>query len=178
MKSGDNYFLKRSKVLFSSLFFMFQRVSYNPVIAVVVDVRNVETDVKKFEDVFDAAKNFGHPIYFVRIEAAVDEDSFSPEKIESKDQIGSKIFGQSSNIVETILSSTKDETSRHFLRQCLKKKALLRSAESLGCSKIFLSECSNDLAVGIIAGSILKLSNLRLLFFQSIQLFLLIKLWT
>ena len=112
----------------------------------------MESDPKKFENIFDAAEKFGHKIYFVRIEAAVDED-ISPEKIESKEQIRSKIFDQICSInLETILSSTKDVTSRHFLHQCLKKKALLRLAELLVCSKIFLPECSNDLAIGIIAG--------------------------
>ena len=133
-------------------------MSYNPVVVIVVDAKDDETGAKQFGDIFDAAEKFGFQIYLVRIEAAVDEDTLIPEKIESKEQIRSKIFEQRSFVdLETILTSTKDETSRHFLRQCLKKKALLRSAELLGCSKIFLSECSNDLAVEIIAGIELSL---------------------
>ena len=144
-------------------------MSYNPVVVIVVDAKDVETGAKKFGDIFDAAEKFGFQIYLVRIEAAVHEDTLNPEKIESKEQIRPKIFEQKIFVnLETILSSTKDETSRHFLRQCLKKKALLRSAELLGCSKIFLSECSNDLAVEIIAG--ITVSNVS--FFQSVQLFI------
>ncbi len=145
-------------------FNFFQRVSYSPVVVVVVEAAKFKTDEKKLEKIFESAKKFGHPIYFVAVENGVGEFSILPQKIENSSDLKSKLFEQdASERIEkfnSLVSSISEESSRHFFLQCLRKNVLLKSAEYLGCSKIFSAECSNDLAVAIISG-ILFISNFQ-----------------
>jgi hypothetical protein len=112
---------------------------YTPVVVIVVDGRIAENA----EKVLAAAKRFGHDVFL----AGLGEDlEVAPVKVDRLDDV--TLQADRSNV-----GSVVDATSRHFLSTWSRKNVLLRSAEILNCSKIFSPECSNDLAVSIIAGS-------------------------
>ena len=109
-------------------------------------------DKKEVSKIFESAKRFGHKCFFVHLEDGVDDATgIAPRNVESDDVMKFR-DPLKVNQFNTILASIGDATSRNFFVQCLKKRILLECAKALECSKVFSPECSNDLAVTIIAG--------------------------
>ena len=134
----------------SVLFYQFQRVVYTPTLIIIIDNRNIDL----IDKLIESAKIYGHGVHIVALNTALDEDSIIPEIVDS--EFSNKKFEQTylshQEELSNVVNSIKEETSRQFFLDCLRKKVLLKTAEILGCSKVFTPESSNSLAVSIIAG--------------------------
>ena len=136
--------------MFTVLFY-FQRVVYTPTLIIIIDNQNTQL----IDKLIESAKIYRHEIYVVALNTALDEDLIIPQKVDSN--FSKKKFEQTyashQEGLNNVLNSIKEESSRQFFLDCLRKKVLLKTAEILKCSKVFTPESSNSLAVSIIAGN-------------------------
>jgi hypothetical protein len=114
------------------------------------------------EKLIESAKIYRHQSYIVALNSALEEDSIIPLKCDSEfsNKKFEQIYASRQEDLNIVVNSIKEESSRQFFLECLRKKVLLKSAEILNCSKVFTPEISNSLAVNIIAGLRLNYSGL------------------